>query len=150
MPARRNVLAGAVLLGAGLTYAYLTAGLPTRSLPDTPGPAFLPCLIAAGWIVLAAALLLRGLAGAHSAPAEPTGYRISARGWVALAAFLAYLLVLPMSGFIAPSVAFFATLAWLYGERNKIILALAAIAVPTLLFYLFTLGFQILLPRGPW
>ena len=38
---------------------------------------------------------------------------------------------------------------WLYGERNKILIGLTSILVPVVLFYLFTAGFQILLPRSP-
>ena len=49
----------------------------------------------------------------------------------------------------AASVLFFAGLMWLYGERNKILIGLTSILVPVVLFYLFTAGFQILLPRSP-
>jgi len=148
--ARRNILAGALLLALGLGYAILTAGLPDRSLPDTPGPAFLPWLITAGWLVLSTALLVRGLIDARGESTHGSGYRVPARGWAALAGFVAYLVLLPMLGFVASSVAFFAGLMWLYGERNRILIVVTAILVPVALFYLFTAGFQILLPRGPW
>lgn len=148
--ARRNVLAGMVLLAIGLGYGVLTADLPDRSLPGTPGPAFLPWLITAGWLALSTALLVRGLLGGGKNSPDVIEYRIPAQGWPALVGFAAYLLLLPTLGFIVASILFFANLTWLYGERNKLRIVLPAIIIPIVLFYLFTAGFQVLLPRGPW
>ena len=39
---RRNITAALVLLAIGAGYGLLTSQLPTRSLPDTPGPPFFP------------------------------------------------------------------------------------------------------------
>ena len=44
----RNLAAGFVLLTAGIGFALATGQLPDRTLPDTPGPAFFPWLIASG------------------------------------------------------------------------------------------------------
>ncbi len=55
--ARRNVIVGAVLLVIGVAYGLMTASLPDRSLPNTPGPAFFPWLITGGLLVLSTALL---------------------------------------------------------------------------------------------
>ena len=146
---RRNVLAGVVLLAIGLGYGVLTAGLPDRSLPGTPGPAFLPWLITAGWLALSTALLVQGLLGGGK-KSDVIEYRIPAQSWLALVGFAAYLLLLPTLGFIVASILFFAGLTWLYGERNKLLIALTAIIIPIVLFYLFAAGFQVLLPQGPW
>jgi hypothetical protein len=150
MMARRNVLAGVVLLAIGLGYGVLTAGLPDRSLPGTPGPAFLPWLITAGWLALSTALLIQGLLGGDKKSKDAIGYCMPAQGWPALVGFAAYLLLLPTLGFIVASILFFAGLTWLYGERNKLLTSLTATIIPIVLFYLFTAGFQVLLPRGPW
>jgi len=150
MMARRNVLAGMVLLTIGLGYGVLTADLPDRSLPGTPGPAFLPWLITAGWLALSTALLVRGLLGGGKNSPDVIEHRIPAQGWPALVGFAAYLLLLPTLGFIVASILFFANLTWLYGERNKLRIVLPATIIPIVLFYLFTAGFQVLLPRGPW
>ena len=147
--AQRNLLAGAVLLAIGLAYGALTTGLPERTLPDTPGPAFLPWIITAAWLVLSAALLAHGLIAASN-ESKDAGYRVPAKGWVALAGFVVYVGLLPWLGFVAASALFFAGLMWLYGERNRLLIALTSLIVPVVLFYLFTAGFQILLPRGPW
>ena len=146
---RRNVLAGVVLLAIGLGYGVLTADLPDRTLPGTPGPAFLPWLITAGWLALSTALLVRGLLGGGK-KSDVIEYHIPTQSWLALVGFAAYLLLLPTLGFIVASILFFAGLTWLYGERNKLFIALTAIIIPIVLFYLFAAGFQVLLPRGLW
>ncbi|MED5535780.1 MAG: tripartite tricarboxylate transporter TctB family protein [Pseudomonadota bacterium] len=149
MMVRRNVLAGVVLLAIGLGYGVLTADLPDRTLPGTPGPAFLPWLITAGWLALSTALLVRGLLGGGK-KSDVIEYHIPTQSWLALVGFAAYLLLLPTLGFIVASILFFAGLTWLYGERNKLLIALTAIIIPIVLFYLFAAGFQVLLPRGLW
>ena len=147
--ARRNVLAGLVLLAISIGYGLTTVALPDRSLPNTPGPAFFPWLITIVLLVLSVALVTRGLIDARAATDEAPGYRVPSRGWLALSSFILYLVMLPYLGFVLASVPFFAVLMWLYGERNKMIVAVASIVIPVVIFYLFTEGFQILLPRGP-
>ena len=148
--ARRNILAALLLLSLGTGYGVMTAALPDRGLPHTPGPAFFPWLIAGGLIVLASALLLHGLAMMRegSGPAPPAG--AGRKGSLALAWFLGYLAALPYAGFLAASVPFFAGLMLLYGGRSKVFVPLAAIAVPVAVFCLFRYGFHIPLPRGAW
>lgn len=148
MMARRNIAAALVLIGIGAWYGVMTATLPERTLPNTPGPSFFPWLITAALLILSAALLAQGLArrGADVEP-EHDGFR-AGRGLYALIWFAAYLVALPYVGFLFASVPFFAGLMVLYGGRNKLFVAIAAVAVPLLLFFLFRHGFQILLPRG--
>ena len=147
---RRDVIAAAVLLSIGAGYGLATIALPNRSLPNTPGPAFFPWLITAGLIVLSAALLIRALTddGGEAPRASPG--RLATPRLLALISFVVYLALLPYAGFLAASVPFFAGLMWLYGERNRIVLSLAAVIVPVGLFYIFRQGFQILLPVGIW
>ena len=147
--AQRNIIAGTVLLMVAIGYGILTANLPDRSLPDTPGPAFLPTLITIGLLVLSVALLVGGVIEARQESKGTDGHGVPTRGWIALAGFAVYVTLLPSIGFVAASVLFFAGLMWLYGERNKILIGLTSILVPVVLFYLFTAGFQILLPRSP-
>ena len=146
----RNLLAGAVLLAVGVGYAWATTLLPDRSLPDTPGPAFFPVLIAIGLIGLSAALAIRGLLALRGQLGTTDGYRMPPRGWLALGGFAAYLLLLPYAGFAAAGVPFFGALMVLYGERRAPVIVLTAVAVPVLLFVLFSAGFRILLPGGSW
>jgi hypothetical protein len=148
--ARRDVIVAVVLLVIGVAYGLMTASLPNRSLPNTPGPAFFPWLITVGLILLPVALLVRSLTDdADESPLmRPDG--AAYRRLLMLIWFGIYLVLLPYAGFLPASVPFFAGLMWLYGERNRFALTLATIVIPAGLFYLFRLGFRILLPAGVW
>ena len=146
----RNLTAGIVLLAVGIGYALATGQLPDRTLPDTPGPAFFPWLIAIGLIGLSAALTVRGLIAIRRRDEESSGYRLPRRGWFALGGFAAYLLLLPFAGFVLASVPFCGGLVVLYGERKVVIVGAAAVLIPLILFVVFSMGFQVLLPRGAW
>jgi len=104
-------------------------------------------VIAAALAVLSVALLVRG---ARAAAVEPATLppAVAARGWLALGAFVVYLIALPTLGFLIASVPFFAVLTWVYGERRIVVVALTSIAAPAALLLVFRWGFQIFLPRG--
>ena len=145
--ARRDLIAAVVLIAFTIGFVWLTARLPDRGLPNTPGPAFFPSVIAAALAVLSVALLVRGARAAapETATLPPT---IAARGWIVLGAFVVYLIALPVLGFLFASVPFFAVLTWVYGERRAAVVALTSIVAPVALLLLFRWGFQIFLPRG--
>ncbi len=148
--ARRDIVAALGLLIVGICYAFMTANLSDRNLPNTPGPAFFPWLITIGLLILAAALLIRGLTvlGRRTSPAVPRTHPIL--GLITLISFVAYLVLMPVLGFLVASVPFFAALMILFGGRSRLNVALAAIAVPTAIYLLFLHGFQIHLPNGFW
>ena len=148
--ARRDAIVGAILLVIGVVYGLMTASLPDRSLPNTPGPAFFPWLITAGLLVLSVVLLARPLTVDGYGSSQASSDRFVYRRVVFLIWFGVYLVMLPYAGFLPASVPFFVGLMWLYGERNRLALTLATIIIPACLFYLFRLGFQILLPAGVW
>jgi putative tricarboxylic transport membrane protein len=147
--AQRNLIAGCVLLTCSLAYGFLTIQLPDRGLPNTPGPAFFPWLITGLLTILSAALLVQGLRG-HGGSAQAAPSPVTPRGWLALGVFVVYLFLLPMLGFVTASIPFFAVLTLLYGQQNRVLVVLTAVAVPVLLFVVFRYGFQMLLPRGVW
>ncbi len=148
--ARRDVIFGVVLLVIGVAYGLMTASLPNRSLPNTPGPAFFPWLITVGLILLSAALLARSLTDDGDESPQAPSDSLAYRRLLSLIWFIVYLVTLPYAGFLPASVPFFAGLMWLYGERNGVVLMLATIIIPAGLFTIFRLGFQILLPAGVW
>ncbi len=147
--ALRNIVTAAVLLAIGIVYGYLATQLPERSLPNIPGPAFFPYLIAIVLIGLSVALLIRGLRGYRSAPVE-LDLAARAPAIAALVLFAAYLAALPHLGFLAASVPFAAGMIWLYGGRNKVLVAAGAIGLPLVLSLLFREVFRIPLPHGSW
>jgi hypothetical protein len=147
--ARRELAAACILLIVTAVFGWLTIGLPDRALPNTPGPAFFPGLITLSLAALSIALLVRSLRAAGQEQAT-LAVPLTSRSWAALGAFIVYLIAMPMLGFLTASVPFFAVMAWLYGERRLIVVALTAVVVPVALSLIFRSGFQILLPRGLW
>ena len=144
----RDVSAALVLIAFGAGYGYLTAGLPKRSLPNTPDPSFFPWIITACLLVLSMALLVQGLRARRATPdaADTAGSLRSPTVFLVL--FVAYVAVLPLTGFVIASVPFFAVLVWLYGERRWGRICAYAVAVPVVLVLVFRHGLQIPLPTG--
>ena len=101
-------------------------------------------------MILSAALLIQGQRASKRNSERPAPSQISRTGWIALGAFLVYLVLVPLLGFLTASVPFFAVLTTLYGQRNRVLIVVSAIAVPVIVFVVFRYGFQMLLPRGLW
>jgi putative tricarboxylic transport membrane protein len=150
---RRNIVAAAALIVCGLVYGYLAWGLPERSLPNTPGPSFFPLVVMAILLVLSVALLVQALAAddgaaapaVDDAPALTVDRRLAL---AALAAFLAYIALLPIFGFILATLPFFAILMIIFGERRPLLVLAGTVAITLILYGLFRHGFGIFLPRG--
>lgn len=150
--AKRNIVAGLVLIALGAWYSYQIGNLPDRSsMPNTPGPSFFPILIATALLALSLSLLAVGVielrrsghvdAGTSSGPLQRAPI-------YALAAAILYLAVLPYAGFIVASIPMFAALMYFYGSRNKIMIAISSVLIPVALYIIFRFAFQIILPRG--
>jgi len=144
----RNIVAAIVLLAFGVGYGFLTLGLPDRLIPNVPGPSFFPSLISVALIVLSLALLVQGIRGLQGEPVFPDGVTIPWRSMCLMGLLVALAALLPIVGFLAVSIPFFAALMVLYGVRKPVYLAISAVIIPVVLFYLFSRGFNILLPRG--
>ena len=148
--ASRDIIAAIVLLIFSGLYAWAAFHIPDRTIPNTPGPSFFPFVIITIVAVLSAALLLKGLAARRAEKGTGAKTPFDQLPALTLSAFVIYLALLPWAGFLVPSVAFFATLMWLYGSRRPVRILLWSVAVPTLLYVIFTEAFQILLPAGPF
>ncbi|MDE0113850.1 MAG: tripartite tricarboxylate transporter TctB family protein [Albidovulum sp.] len=147
--ARRNIVASLVIAAFGIWYFVLIQELPERtSMPNTPGPAFFPTVIVTVLLALSAILAASGVIAIRNSTGTGESWLPKWQATIAVGAFLAFLAALPFAGFILSSVVFFAILMRLYGCRNWVLIACAAIAVPVALFTLFRYGFQIVLPRG--
>jgi len=144
----KNIVAALVLIALGAGYGYLTAGLPTRSLPNAPDPSFFPWVITGCLLLLSAILLVQGLTAPRRArddavPALPLRAPI-----VFLVVFAAYVSLLSFAGFLVASVPFFAVLMVLYGERRWIAIGAASLLVPVIMALLFRHVLQVPLPAG--
>lgn len=148
---RRNIAAALGLIACGLLYGYLAWELPVRSLPNTPGPSFFPLVVATLLIALSAALLVQALTADRDSPASRDDGATTAQRrttLLMLAVFLAYIVLLPILGFILATVPFFAVLMVLFGERRPVLVAVGAMAMTAVLYGLFQYGFGVFLPRG--
>jgi putative tricarboxylic transport membrane protein len=144
----KNVVAALILIALGGVYGYLTAGLPKRSLPDTPDPSFFPWIITACLLILSLALLVQGLKANRGArPDVDTAGGLRAPT-VFLTLFVAYVAALPFTGFVIASVPFFAALMWLYGERRRGWIVVVSVMFPVILVLVFRNGLHIPLPTG--
>jgi len=146
---KRDVATAAVFLALGAAAAAMTAALPERSLPNTPGPAFFPWVATVAMLALACVLLARGLtAPPQAGDMEETSPAGTAPMLALLGAFVAYIALLPRLGFLLASAPFIAGLTVLYGERRPAVVALTAVAATAALYVAFRHVFQIILPQG--
>ena len=147
--ALREIVSALVLLAISGFYIWATFHIPDRTIPNTPGPSFFPFVIAGIVACLSSALLTRGILRLRGG----SGVRIergNIRSAIAtLALFAVFLTVLPHTGFVIAGVGFFAGSMFLYGARSLVRIVLWSLAVPVVLFLVFTRIFHILLPSGP-
>lgn len=149
----RNLIAGLVLCAVAGTYAYLIGTIPDRSLPNTPGPTFMPWLIAIALGVLSLALVVQGgmgLLAAGGSDHMEAREGLDGKGIALLGAMVVYVIAIPLVGFLVASIVFFAVAMVLFGARNPIVVAGASIVLPIALQFLFRNAFSIILPAGPF
>jgi hypothetical protein len=148
---RKNVIAGIALLALGLVYGYFALHLPVRAIEGVPGPSFFPILITLFLVALSAALVWQGVTQRrtqHAEHADVPEPPLTPRQLAMLGIFAAYLAALPVLGFLAAGIPFFAALVAIYGGLRPIPFVLVAGGIPAGLFFLFRHVFQIPLPRG--
>lgn len=138
------------MMAFAVLYGYLTTGLPERTLPNTPGPPFMPWILTVCLFAVSAIWFFDSLkigAGLAAFVEKREHLLIPA---AALGLFMVFLVALPYLGFLAGGIPFFAGLMLLSGERRPLWIIVFSIAIPVFIFFLFREGFQILLPRGEW
>lgn len=145
---KRNGVAAIILIGIGTAYGILTAGLPDRTLPDTPDPAFMPWIVTVLLVGLSLILLVRSFAVSRPAGNDAETAGSNAQPIAFLIGIFGYIVALPVLGFVLASIPFVAIAMWLFGERRVSWLAIGSFGTPILLFIVFRHGFNIILPRG--
>ena len=145
---QRKIAAGIVLLLVSAGYGYLTSGLPKRTLPDTPDPAFMPWINTIALCVLTLLLIWEGTRETPTKPSGGTDAGSASPATLFIAAFFVFILLLPYLGFVLAGMPFFAALMLLFGERRPLWLLAGSIGGPVILFAIFRYGFNIILPRG--
>ncbi len=144
----KNIGASLFLILFGLLYGFLTTRLPERTLPNTPGPPFVPMILTVFLLVLSGAWFFKSLKLDTDEPvfSEKTEHLFYPAAGLGL--FLITVILLPWLGFLVSGILFFAGLMVVSGERRPLWVIAFSIAVPVVLFYLFREGFLILLPPG--
>lgn len=144
----KNIGAALFIMVFGIWYGYMTSQLTERTLPNTPGPPFFPWILTAGLLILSTAWLINSFRMEHggSVFSEKKEYLLYPAAGLLI--FLLFLIFLPELGFLVGSIPFFAALMVVSGEKRPFWVAIASIAIPVTLFFLFRYGFEILLPQG--
>ena len=144
---KRNFFASIILIVLCGCYAYFTANLETRNIQNTTQPSFFPWIITGCLAILSFSLLLQSLLTTkrQTLKKKPVPRDLIIIGFLIS---LAYLLLLPVLGFLGGNILFFAGLSRIYGEKNILKICLFSVIISIFIFYLFRNVFQIQLPIG--
>lgn len=125
---------------------------PLLILGQSPGldPALFPQIVASSFGLLGIWFLVKS-----RKMAEPNGLAKLDREaivnvCVSVAVFLAYALLMEPLGFIPSSILMISFLAVFYGIRHYAVIGAIAVGVPTLTYYIFTVGLKVYLPEIPF
>lgn len=159
-------LTGILGIVLSATYVAYARGIEDSLLADEVGAAGVPSAVGALLMLASATLLIKGsLAARKSAGAEPSDGTAKESGvpagtgskWRAdklalalLAVLVAYVLILPLAGYVLSIGLLIAAVAWLVGARAPRTVALSALGGALGLYGLFTVLLQIRMPPGLW
>ena len=146
---RVNIVLSLILLLFAGFYAWLTAALPTRDLPNTMGVAFFPWVLCASLVGLSLMLLFKSL---YFPPDETCAYRVE---WIELKEILIFLVVtylyinsLVVVGFVIATPVYLAILMISSGSRRWKEIALVSLLTGVGVYFFFDKAFQVILPSG--
>ena len=150
----KDGILGVVMVAVSGLLLWSSSGLTSATKWDVMGPGAYPRAIL--WLILAASvgLILTSLSNKGATKASASAARPADRhvGLVPLvfALLFAYVLLLPLLGFMASSIGFLLIVQWLLfppGKKQWITLATIAVAFPVAAFFLFEKVLGIYLPR---
>jgi len=158
MAARSSVHAGELLLSLGLValgvfVVQQTGGIAENQGYAQIGPRLFPYVIGAGLTLCGAVLAWHALAGGwRNVPLDQEGH--DAPDWAAFAIISAgivlHMVVIGWAGFIIASTLLFVLIARGFGSRRPARDAIIAVLLAVVVFFIFTLGLGLSLPRGPF
>ncbi|MBW1667435.1 MAG: tripartite tricarboxylate transporter TctB family protein [Deltaproteobacteria bacterium] len=146
---KANIIISAILIAFCSFFAFLTARLPQRNLPNTLGIDFMPWTLFIILFSLSLILLLKSVF-TKSKPKQGQGITVREVGGVIFLTLLVYLYVRVMSyaGFLMTTPLFIAVLMLSSGARKwKGIVAVSVLATVGIYFF-FQKVFQVQLPGG--
>ena len=144
-----NIILSALLIGFGIFYAYLTAELPERNLPNTLGSDFMPWVLVGCLFLLSLLLLIKTVWGGSPENFESSISQKEAFGVIYLTVcVLAYVKLMVLIGFILATPIFLALLMLITGSRKWKEIVIVSIVATFGIYLLFQKIFQVILPRG--
>ncbi len=171
---KKNIISSLAFILIGIWFSYLTYWLPTRTIPNTPGPSFFPWVIVICFLSLSILLLCKNFFDKNDKKEKSSiSYSILKKVFVdrilGLKSFedivelakdffekkvlilalimLTYIALLPFTGFLLTTPFFFASFMYLTSEKRFLYIAFFSISIPFSIFYLFQNVFSILLPN---
>jgi putative tricarboxylic transport membrane protein len=167
--ANADRLTGILGIVLATTYVSHARGIEDSLLADEVGVAGVPTAVGALVMVASIALLVKGILAARQGSAasqkdsekDPGGDSEAAQApgpkWRAdilalslLGVLVAYVLLLPLAGYVLSLGMMIAAIAWLVGARAPRTVALSALGGALGLYLLFTVILQIRMPPGLW
>jgi putative tricarboxylic transport membrane protein len=158
MTARPQIGVGELLISLGLIAMGSFVVYETRSIAETQGyaqigPRLFPYLIGAGLTLCGAVLGWQALSGGwRNVPLDQE--RHDAPDWIAFviisAGIILHMVIIGWAGFIIASMLLFVMIARGFGSRRLVRDALIALVLAIVVFFVFTLGLGLSLPKGPF
>ncbi|MGO2092703.1 MAG: tripartite tricarboxylate transporter TctB family protein [Microbacterium gubbeenense] len=163
--ARRALVRDLVMPALLLLFAgYLTYGIVTMDIPPGttfPGPGFFPAIIAVGLALFAALLIVRALRAERGgsgeaqtdksqeedATARRSGVDWRSLAWV-VAGFAAFIVLLPLLGWIIAAGLLFWAIARGFGERRHLMSLVVGLTTSSLAYIAFDMLLGMSLPSG--
>lgn len=136
-----------LLIAFSVAVFVLSAGLPEARTEGDPGSAFYPRLIAGSIMILALVQFVKRVVSGTEVRHEVQVGMVVRVSFV-IGFFAAYVLLLPLFGFLAGSFLFLLVLLRYSGESNPAVLVGVSIGLPLVLFYVFSGFFNIPLPES--
>ncbi len=146
---KANIIVSLVLISFTGVYAYFTSQLPTRNLPNTLGPDFMPWLLATILFILSGCLLIINVLGKTRENFEPKLALKEVVSVIVLTVFVyVYVNAIQLIGFLYITPFFVAALMWISGARKwKQILIISAVSTVGIYLF-FQKVFRVILPQG--
>ncbi len=144
-----DIVISIILMAFCIFFAYLTANLPDRNLPNTLGVSFMPWVLVTCLGVLATLLLFKSIFTASPEEHVVKFYPEEVAGILLLAALIiAYIYLLSYAGFLLCTPVLIAILMIFNGARGWREILLASTLTTFGVYLFFQKIFQVILPAG--
>jgi len=148
-----ELLISLALIGLGSFVIYGTQDIAETQGYAQIGPRLFPYIIGVVLTLCGAVLGWHAVSGGwRSVPLDQEGHDAPDwRGFTVISAgIILHMVVIGWAGFIIASTLLFVMIAWGFGSRRPVRDAAIAVVLAAAVFFLFTLGLGLSLPKGPF